>query len=89
MHTSNKWIEDGCVVLQVYLDKRKWGSCEEKLLEGNVAISVLKSHGTLKNFEIRILNLGKKKTILKISLELTKWRIFGATGYKKYQNIYN
>ena len=57
-------------------------------MEGNVTISVLKSHGTLKNNEIKNVESWKKKT-LKISLELTKRRIFGATGYKKYQNIYN
>ena len=87
MHTSNKWIEDGCVVLQVYLDKWKWGSCEEKLLEDNVAISVLNSHGTLKNNEIKNFEPWEKKTILKISLELPKRRIFGTTGYKRYRNI--
>ena len=50
MYTSNKWIEDGGVVLQVYLDKQKWGSSEEKLLEGNVRITILKSlaYGMLK-----------------------------------------
>lgn len=57
-------------------------------MEGNVTISVLISHGTLKNNEIKNVESWKKKT-LKISLELTKRRIFSATGYKRYRNIIN
>lgn len=56
-------------------------------MEGNVAISVLKSHGTLKNIEIKNFEPWEKKTILKLSLELPKRRIFGATGYKRYRII--
>lgn len=56
-------------------------------MEDNVAISVLNSQGTLKNNEIKNFEPWEKKTILKISLELPKRRIFGTTGYKRYRNI--